>query len=294
MSPVLQPPEGPSGPGPARGHLSVGRAACRAGPHAIRTHQSPVSTPSGGPFPAGTLGNRGRAAPVRLRSHGASAQGLSGVSPGPHVADGADGQGSPPCGPAPIATLSSQPLSGPGPWHLLGPLTVTLSSPLPAPLVNTLKSATSFTRTPLGCKPRPEARQALGLQAGEQRTEEVGVLRGPGRRLTPHLTDLRPLTSPCLMQAFPVSLVSPPQWGLPAARPGEERPQAPMRILLRNASCWALRVNAAWDKGMAGKGPSPAPRPPTHSLLPAARAASETESCHQTLGDTVEREVHTA
>lgn len=32
----------------------------------------------------------------------------------------------------------------------LGPLTETFSAPLPAPLVKTLKSATSFTLTPLG------------------------------------------------------------------------------------------------------------------------------------------------
>lgn len=31
-----------------------------------------------------------------------------------------------------------------------GPLTETLSVPLPAPLVKTLKSATSLTRTPFG------------------------------------------------------------------------------------------------------------------------------------------------
>lgn len=70
----------------------------------------------------------------------------------------------------------------PGPGHSLGPLTVTLSSPLPAPLVNTLKSATSFTRTPLGCRPRPEALQALGLQARERKRPKVWVLNGPGRR----------------------------------------------------------------------------------------------------------------
>lgn len=49
--------------------------------------------------------------------------------------------------------------------NLLGPFTTTFSSPLPAPFVYTLKSATSFTRTPLGCRPRPTARQAPGLQA---------------------------------------------------------------------------------------------------------------------------------
>lgn len=80
-----------------------------------------------------------------------------------------------------VKTIVQSP--SPGPWHSLGPLTVTLSSPLPAPLVNTLKSATSFTRTPLGCRPRPEARQALGLQAGERkRRQEVWVLNGPGQR----------------------------------------------------------------------------------------------------------------
>lgn len=74
---------------------------------------------------------------------------------------------------------SPTPHRGPGPWCSLGPLTVTLSSPLPAPLVNTLKSATSLTRTPLGCRPRPEARQALGLQAGRKRRGEVGGAEGP-------------------------------------------------------------------------------------------------------------------
>lgn len=47
----------------------------------------------------------------------------------------------------------------------LGPLTETLSSPLPAPLVKTLKSATSFTLTPLGCRPLPVALQAFGFMA---------------------------------------------------------------------------------------------------------------------------------
>lgn len=49
--------------------------------------------------------------------------------------------------------------------HLLGPFTVTPSSPLPAALVSTLKSAVSRMRMPLGCRPRPLARQAFGLQA---------------------------------------------------------------------------------------------------------------------------------
>lgn len=49
--------------------------------------------------------------------------------------------------------------------HLLGPFTETWRSPLPAVLVSTLKSAVSLIRTPLGCKPRPLARQAFGLQA---------------------------------------------------------------------------------------------------------------------------------
>lgn len=49
--------------------------------------------------------------------------------------------------------------------HLLGPFTVTPSSPLPAALVSTLKSAVSRIRMPLGCRPRPLARQAFGLQA---------------------------------------------------------------------------------------------------------------------------------
>ena len=49
--------------------------------------------------------------------------------------------------------------------NLLGPFTMTFSSPLPAPFVYTLKSAVSFTRTPLGWRPRPTARQAPGLHA---------------------------------------------------------------------------------------------------------------------------------
>lgn len=47
----------------------------------------------------------------------------------------------------------------------LGPLTETSSVPLPAPLVKTLKSATSFTLRPLGCRPLPVALQAFGLMA---------------------------------------------------------------------------------------------------------------------------------
>lgn len=34
-------------------------------------------------------------------------------------------------------------------------------------------------RTPLGCRPRPEARQALGLQAGRKRRGEVEGAEGP-------------------------------------------------------------------------------------------------------------------
>lgn len=78
----------------------------------------------------------------------------------------------------------------PGPWHSLGPLTVTLSSPLPAPLVNTLKSATSFTRTPLGCRPRPVARQPLGLQAGERKRQKHCVLKALDRAELPHTGQL--------------------------------------------------------------------------------------------------------
>lgn len=47
----------------------------------------------------------------------------------------------------------------------LGPLTETFSVPLPAPLVKTLKSATSLILTPLGCSPLPVALQALGFIA---------------------------------------------------------------------------------------------------------------------------------
>lgn len=47
----------------------------------------------------------------------------------------------------------------------LGPLMETFSSPLPAPLVKTLKSATSFTLTPLGWRPLPVALQAFGFTA---------------------------------------------------------------------------------------------------------------------------------
>lgn len=47
----------------------------------------------------------------------------------------------------------------------LGPLTETFSSPLPAPLVKTWKSATSFTLTPFGWRPLPVALQAFGFTA---------------------------------------------------------------------------------------------------------------------------------
>lgn len=47
----------------------------------------------------------------------------------------------------------------------LGPLTETFSAPLPAPLVKTLKSATSFTLTPLGWRPLPVALHAFGFMA---------------------------------------------------------------------------------------------------------------------------------
>lgn len=110
-----------------------------------------------------------------LRSQGASGQRLFGAPRGAVVLTITALRGSeplavfPPCAPTPTTA----------PWHSLGPLTVTLSSPLPAPLVNTLKSATSLTRTPLGCRPRPEARQALGLQAGREKRGEAGGAEGP-------------------------------------------------------------------------------------------------------------------
>ena len=115
---------------------------------------------------------------VHLRSHNVSGQCLFGAPPPGRVHSAVIAlRGSealvafPPSSPTPH--------HGPGPWYSLGPLTVTLSSPLPAPLVNTLKSATSLTRTPLGCRPRPEALQALGLQAGRKRRGEVGGAEGP-------------------------------------------------------------------------------------------------------------------
>lgn len=53
----------------------------------------------------------------------------------------------------------------------LGPLTETFSAPLPAPLVKTLKSATSFTLTPLGWRPLPVALQAFGFMAERNNNE---------------------------------------------------------------------------------------------------------------------------
>lgn len=61
--------------------------------------------------------------------------------------------------------------------RILGPLIWTRSSPLPAPFVYTLKSATSFTRTPLGCKPRPMARQAFGLLATKRKERLFLILQ---------------------------------------------------------------------------------------------------------------------
>lgn len=52
-------------------------------------------------------------------------------------------------------------------------MTETLSSPLPAPLVKTLKSATSFTLTPFGWRPLPVALQALGFVAKKETTWRV-------------------------------------------------------------------------------------------------------------------------
>lgn len=51
----------------------------------------------------------------------------------------------------------------------LGPLMETLSSPVPAPFVYTLKSAVSFTLRPFGCRPRPVALHRLGLHAADTR-----------------------------------------------------------------------------------------------------------------------------
>lgn len=127
------------------------------------------------------------------------------------------------------------PTTGPGPWHSLGPLTVTLSSPLPAPLVNTLKSATSFTRTPLGCRPRPEARQALGLQAGGKRRGEVGGTERPWTEPQPLTTSLctvflTPSQAQATVSCNPpmCSLVSPTKLGLLGAMLGRELATAPL------------------------------------------------------------------
>lgn len=71
-----------------------------------------------------------------------------------------------------------------------------------------MKSAISFTRTPLGCRPRPEARQALGLQAGERKREKVWVLNGPGWRPS----------SLSLTTLLQVDLLTPPRhWAWPHA-----------------------------------------------------------------------------
>ena len=154
-----------------------------------------------------------------------------------------------------ISSLCPNSHHGPGPWHSLGPLTVTLSSPLPAPLVNTLKSATSLTRTPLGCRPRPEARQALGLQAGREKRGDAGGAERPYTEpqpspLIPHLAVHSPPDSP-QAQAMascnppPCSLVPPTQLGLPRAMLGRELatvPPAPLiRLLTRNPSHRAPR-----------------------------------------------------
>lgn len=53
----------------------------------------------------------------------------------------------------------------------LGPLTETCRAPVPAPLVKTLKSATSFTLTPLGWSPLPVALHALGFIAARRKWE---------------------------------------------------------------------------------------------------------------------------
>ncbi|KAH9421618.1 hypothetical protein DERP_009021 [Dermatophagoides pteronyssinus] len=47
-----------------------------------------------------------------------------------------------------------------------GPITLIFGVPGPAPSVVTRKSAISFTRTPVGCKPRPNARTFLGSHGG--------------------------------------------------------------------------------------------------------------------------------
>lgn len=119
----------------------------------------------------------------------------------------------------------------PGPWHSLGPLTVTLSSPLPAPLVNTLKSATSFTRTPLGCRPRPEALQALGLQAGERKRQKVWALNGLGQRPSPS----------SLTTSLRMDLLSPPRhWARPRATlPHAFCVQPRTESAGSSAGCWA-------------------------------------------------------
>lgn len=151
----------------------------------------------------------------------------------------------PPCSPSPTtstpATLT--PISYPGLWHSLGPLTVTLSSPLPAPLVNTLKSATSFTRTPLGCSPRPEARQTLGLQAGGREEGRLGVLRGPGKEPQPLRT--HPPSSLCTVLLTP-SQASPMLPGAPntTGATGSNHIDQGARHIARNPSCWALRGRA--------------------------------------------------
>lgn len=153
----------------------------------------------------------------------------------------------------------------PGLWHSLGPLTVTLSSPLPAPLVNTLKSATSFTRTPLGCRPRPEARQALGLQAREETERRLGVLRSLGLLAPTSLCTV--LLTPPRHRQWPTALLWSPlcpqhNWGCWAGAgtgPRSGRLQESFR-----ASATGEMHGRAWAEGglrETGKSPLPTPRP---------------------------------
>lgn len=167
--------------------------------------------------------------------------------------------------------LPALPLPSPGPQHSLGPLTVTLSSPLPAPLVNTLKSATSFTRTPLGCRPRPEARQALGLQAAGWR-EKIRGAEGPETQTEPQphnhssptslgiVSQARALAS-CRPRPHSLEPDTTGALGSPAGQGGYKKPL----LLGFSEGHLGQRHGRAWaERGQRERGEGPKPPKGTH------------------------------
>ena len=75
-------------------------------------------------------------------------------------------------------------------WRTPGPIILTSSLPSPAPSVYTLKSATSRTRTPFFCRPRPVHRTFLGslTRIDEEKNQRIAGYCSESRTIKSSLT----------------------------------------------------------------------------------------------------------